>query len=79
MICNASISKALIKAVLEQTDELDELGGFAGDKEQAQYVRDVRDVTRKLRAAERVIEECHLQSTYVNRLRGTPSIDGSRG
>jgi hypothetical protein len=69
MACNSPVSKMLTKAVLEQTDELDELGGFMGDEQQAQYVRDVSEVVRKLRIAEKLIGDSSMQNTYVKQLK----------
>lgn len=79
MPCNAATSGPLTKAVLEQTADLDELGGFAGHEEHAQYVRDVRDVVRKLRIAEHVLGKAHLKGLYVSRLRDNVAVANSRG
>lgn len=76
MICNAESSKNLIKAVLEQTESLDELGGFLGDEQQTQYVRDVRDIARKLQIAEQTIKKARLTKTYIDQLHGS---SGRRG
>ena len=83
MPCNSATSGPLTKAVLEQTDELDELGGFSSEKAQAQYVRDVRDVVRKLRIAENLIHRSHHSGLYSSLLRDSAAVEratgGSRG
>lgn len=62
------ISKILIKAVVEQTTELDELGGFASDDQKVQYVRDVNNVARRLQVAEELILMNGLKTAYASHL-----------
>lgn len=79
MTCNSMISGDLTRAVLEQTDVLEELGGFTREDELIQYVRDVRDVVRKLRVAESLLGIDHVRPQYASLLLATPAIGSSRG
>lgn len=69
MSCNNTDSKELIKAVYEQTNTLNEQGGFCTDKEYSQFIRDTRDVARKLYIAEQIITVNSLAVIYKKALK----------
>jgi hypothetical protein len=64
MTCNNVNSKELVRAVCEQANAIEEIGGFASDEDCAQFLRDAHDIARKLYIAEQIITVNHLLAVY---------------
>ena len=67
--CNDTDSKELVKAVCEQAEVVQELGGFDSDKDCDQFLRDARDTARKLYVAEQVIAASDIAAVYQRALK----------
>jgi hypothetical protein len=78
-LCNGVDSKELVRAVREQSDVIEELGGFDSDDDCSQFLRDARDVARKLYIAEQVIAANSLSAVYEVALKTNTIGDSPHG
>ena len=62
-------SMKLITAVREQADAVEEIAGFADDRDCNQFLRDTRDAAFRLEVAEGIIQEHALSTLYRENLR----------
>lgn len=69
MGCTSINSSNLVLAIWEQSDVVEEIGGFDSDDDCTQFLRDARDVARKLYVAEQVIAASSLLTIYGRALK----------